>query len=380
MRIALCYDRINKFGGAERVLTALHELWPDAPIYTLTYSPGTAQWADGWTIRTSFLQKVPILGRFHELFPPLAPLAWEHFNLTEYDVVVSVTSAEAKSILIRPGAVHISYCLTPTRYYWSGYNNYLANPGMGILNGLVRFVFPYFSYILRVYDFYHAQRPEVLVGISRAVQARILKYYRRDTHYIYPPVITEPRKHLIKSIHKKHFLVVSRLVPYKRIDIVIEAFNRLGWPLHIVGTGSQESILKRSSRPNITFRGFISDEELGAEYESAIAVIFPTDEDFGIVPIEAQAHGIPVVAYRKGGALETVREGITGAFFDAQTCDSLYSLLFSSSNSGDFTSAISYFSRFSPESCIDNASRFSTDSFQRQFLALVKESAPISSL
>jgi glycosyltransferase involved in cell wall biosynthesis len=379
MRVALCYDRINKYGGAERVLQALHSLWPEAPVYTLTYSPQTALWAKGWDIRSSFLQKIPLLGHIHELFPPLAPLAWEHFDFTEYDLIVSVTSSEAKSILIRSGATHICYCLTPTRYYWSGYFNYLQNPGMGILNFFIKYIFPFFAHVLRVYDFYHAQRPTIMVGISHVVAERIQKYYRRHVTYIYPPVIQGPR--MDSSVHdKRYFLVVSRLVPYKRIDIVIDAFNKLQWPLRVVGVGSEEAYLKKKARENIVFGGFVTEEDLDSEYRSAIAVVFPTDEDFGIVPLEAQAHGIPVVALRRGGALETIKEGVTGCYFDTQDAESLYAFLYSASNGGDFSSAIAYFSRFSPEDCVANSSQFSSTRFQDAITALVRETIPSSSL
>lgn len=371
MKVALCYDRVNKFGGAERVLQALHEIWPDAPVFTLTYSPDGAKWADGWDIHTSFLQKLPLIGKRHELFPPLAPVAWEQMRFDGYDVVISVTSAEAKSILVSPRTIHVCYCLTPTRYFWSGFYDYLISPGFGWLNGIVKKVFPFFAYTLRVQDYIHAQRPDHMIGISDEVCRRIKKYYRRDSVKIYPPV--EIKGNLSARKKGEYFLVVSRLVPYKRIDLVIEAFNSLGWPLIVVGTGSEEARLKGMARQNIQFKGFVADEELELLYNKAVALVFPTLEDFGIVPVEAQARGLPVVAFRAGGVLETVIEGKTGLFFDKQSSESLVNLLHSVVAETDFASIVDYFSSFKSEDCQANAEKFGKSIFQNSLKSLVEE-------
>jgi glycosyltransferase involved in cell wall biosynthesis len=378
MNVAFCYDRINKFGGAERVLQAMHEVWPDAPVYTLTYSPDTALWARGWDIRSSFLQRIPFLGQKHELFPPLAPLAWERFNFNEYDVVISVTSAEAKGIITAPRTKHICYCLTPTRYYWSGYREYLAHSGFGILSGVARKALSLFSYPLRVWDYFQAQRPDVLVAISREVQSRIAKYYRRDALILYPPVdiVNELVGEDTTQI-APYFLIVSRLVPYKRVDIVVEAFTRLGWPLVVVGTGSEKDVLQHRSGKNISFVGHVTEEKLRYYYTHCLAFVFPTLEDFGIAPVEAQGYGKPVVAYRGGGALETVVEGKTGVFFEEQTALSLVALLQNISSSKGTTSGVippevcAYFKEFSAVLCHQNALQYSKVGFQEKLKLLV---------
>jgi len=368
MKIAICYDRVTTFGGAERVLLVLKELFPQAPLFTLSYNSRCAHWADGWDIRTSFLQHIPVLKHFYRLFAPFAHLAWEQFDFSGFDVVLSVTSGEAKSILVPVGSTHICYCLTPTRYYWSGYYDYLRSPGLGRLDFIVRRVFPFFAHIFRVYDYYLAQRPHVMIGISEEVCRRIRSYYRRDALCLYPPV-SFPSS-VIKRTYE-HFLVVSRLVPYKRVDIVIEAFSRLHWPLVVVGDGSQRLFLERLAADCVRFTGFVPDSELSAFYFSSVAVVFPTYEDFGIVPVEAQAHGVPVVAYRGGGVLETVSEGVTGVFFNEQTVDSLFDLLLRVSNSGNFHDACTYFSQFSLEACVDNVRRFSKDVFKEKLLRIL---------
>ncbi len=378
-KIALCYDRINKFGGAERVLQSLHEIWPDAPVYTLTYNQKNASWAKGWTIRSSFLQKIPVLGNKHEYFPALAPLAWEQFNFSEFDVVISVTSSEAKSIITRPYTLHICYCLTPTRYLWSGYFEYLKSPGFGRIKGVVRKFLSVLSVPLRVWDFFSAARPDIFIGISDEVCERIKKYYRREPIKIYPPAgnVKLSGSSRLEISDKPYFLVISRLVPYKRIDVVVEAFNHLGWPLKIVGVGSELENLRAKAKDNIEFMGFLDDTAVASYYSSCIAVIFPSHEDFGIVPVEAQSYGKPVVAYRGGGALETVVEGRTGLFFDEQSSGSLISLFLKiCSEPGDrslkIESVNAYFKKFDELECKRNAARFSKEQFQDKIRKLVE--------
>jgi glycosyltransferase involved in cell wall biosynthesis len=374
MKVALCYDRINKFGGAERVLLALHELWPDADVFTLTFDSENAPWAKNWKIKSSFLQKIPILGKKHEFFPPIAPFAWRRFDFSPYDLVISVTSSEAKGVRVSGKTIHICYCLTPTRYFWSGYFEYLRRPGFGSLNMIVRGALAMMAYILRVIDFYDAQRPNILVGISDEVCKRIKTFYRRDSFRIYPPVSPiAPAKALKKE--GNYFLVVSRLVPYKHIEIAVEACTELGLPLKVVGTGNDLKHLKSVAGSSVEFLGFISDAEMATYYENCIAVIFPTNEDFGIVPVEAQLFGKPVVAFRGGGALETVTEGETGVFFDEQTKESLIGTLnLICGGVAAFDSLREYFLQFDPEICVTNGKRFSKERFQNEFKQLVNES------
>lgn len=365
------YDRVNKWGGAERVLLALHELFPNAPLYTSVYNSGTAQWAKVFPkVIPSFLQNLPFAKTRHDLYAPLMPLAFESFDFSGYDVVISVTSEAAKGIITKPGTLHICYCLTPTRYLWSGHEEYFKRARGRLAQPLVAY--------LRAWDKVAAQRPDVMVAISKNVASRIKLYYSRKADVIYPPVDVSktPQYHTIrgrqnaKRISKlaatavtqkdSYFLVVSRLVPYKKIDLVVKAFNKLGLPLVIVGTGSEENTLRRQAKANIKFVGLVNDKELLRYYQGCKALIFPQNEDFGIAALEAQAAGRPVIAYKGGGALETVIEGKTGIFFEEQTVDSLMGAV------RGFDSQM-----FKPENCIRNAQRFSKETFSQKFAKLI---------
>jgi glycosyltransferase involved in cell wall biosynthesis len=359
MKVALVYDRVNKWGGAERVLLTLHEMFPDAPLYTSVYNPETAPWARVFpTVIPSFLNKVGFLRNRHELLAPLMPLAFERFNFNDYDLVISVSSEAAKGIITKPTTLHICYCLTPTRYLWSHYADYFKG---ATFKGIAR---PLVSY-LKNWDKIAAQRPDEMIAISSEVQNRIKRYYSRDSEIIYPPVKIEKFKTAKTNPQLRttnYYLVVSRLVPYKKVDLVVEAFNDLKLPLVIVGTGSEESGLKSKSKKNIIFKGYISDEELIGYYRQAKALIFPQEEDFGLVAVEAQAAGTPVIAYKRGGILDTLKDGTTGVFFEKQTKDALIK-------------AVKIFEKvkFTKTHLINNAERFSEDIFKDNFLKLVRK-------
>lgn len=370
MKIALVYDWVNKFGGAERILLALHEIWPQAPLFTAVYHPPSAPWAAGFQIKTSFLQKFPLAKKHHEFYPWLAPLAFESFDFEEFDVVVSVTSAAAKGILTRPKTFHLCYCLTPTRYLWSSHSDYFPSKGLRFLAS------PLVSY-LRAWDRIASARPDAYLAISQTVQKRIKKYYQRDSVVVYPPVDLEKFK--IKEEERDEgkdrekgkrksqgeeppfFLLVSRLVPYKRVGVAIEAFNRLGYPLKIVGSGIGEKRLKRITEKNVEWLGHLTDEELVSYYQRCQGLIFPTEEDFGLVPLEAQACGCPVIALKKGGALETVIAGKTGEFFYPQTPEALAKVVKS------FDKA-----RYNKKDCRKNTAKFSKVTFKKNFKSLVE--------
>lgn len=362
MKVALVYDRVNKWGGAERILLALHEMFPDAPLYTSVYDSKKASWASVFLkVQTSFLQKIPVLKDHHELLGWLTPLAYESFNFDGYDAVISVTSEAAKGIITKPGVRHVCICLTPTRYLWSGYQEYLENPSKK-LNWIpfYRYVSqPFLSYV-RIWDKIAACRPDVLIAISTEVQRRIRKYYERNSEVIYPPSDVE-KFQISKSNPGTYFLVVSRLVPYKRVDLAVRAFNELGLRLLIVGTGSEEGSLKRIAKSNITFAGFVDDDKLVEFYQNAKALIMPQEEDFGIVAVEAQASGVPVIAYRRGGVRDSVIEGVTGIFFRRQ-------------ETRDLIRAVEKFGkkRFDRRVLIKNAKRFSKERFKKEFLDIVK--------
>lgn len=355
MKIALVYDHINKIGGAERVLEALHEIWPEAPLYTSVYWPQGAPWSYKFKVIPSFLNYFPLAKKNHEFYPGLMPLVFESFDFNNFDLVISVTSAEAKGIVTKPGTKHLCYCLTPTRYLWSGYEQYFKNK---VLKTLAK---PIINY-LRNWDQVAAQRPDFYLAISQNVRERIKKYYHRESVVIYPPVDTNKWQIATNKGKKgtkkvlEYFLVVSRLVAYKKIDLVIKAFNKLGLPLKIVGTGSQERRLKGMASSNIEFLGQLTDQELLGYYQNCRALIFPQDEDFGLVPLEVQACGKPVIALKAGGALETVVDGKTGTFFESPNITSLIK-------------AVKKFkiNNYRPEDCRQNAEKFSKVIFKKNF-------------
>lgn len=357
MKVALVYDRINKWGGAERVLLALHKIWPEAPLYTSVYDKRLTSWADVFDVRTSFLQKLPLPKNKHEYYPFLMGLAFETFNFDEYDVVVSVTHEFAKAIITKPKTLHLCYCLTPTSYLWSGHEHYFSSKSR-----LFRTLTAPMVRHLRWYDKIIAHRPDRYVAISQVVKERIKKYYGLDSQVIYPPVSTigyQPPT----ADQADFFLVVSRLVPNKRVDIAVSAFNQSGLPLKVIGKGFEEKKLKSLARDNIEFLSGLTDEELARYYSSCRAVIIPGEEDFSLVAVEAQSFGKPVIAYAAGGVLETVSPGKTGWFFSKHNARSLADLV----KSVDL-------SKINARDCIRNASRFSEVRFAQEFRDYVRGS------
>ncbi len=329
MNVALVYDRVNKWGGAERVLLALHRIWPDAPLFTAVYDQKHAAWADVFTVRPSVLQRIPFARYVHESLALVTPIAFESFSFDGYDVVISVTSAEAKNIITKPGTVHICYCLTPTRYLWSGYEHYKSQPGLGYASHAASLGLRLFGATLRRWDEIAAQRPDYYIAISEHVKARIHTYYHRGvSEVIYPPVdTTKFVSHNLSSVQKKkqnYFLTVSRLVSYKRVDLLIQAFNELQLPLVIIGDGHQKKELQQLGGTTITFVDrHLTDSELVGYYEGCRAFVYAADEDFGLAAVEAQACGTPVIAYKESGIAEVVRDSVTGILFGSQTADAI---------------------------------------------------------
>lgn len=353
-RVAIVYDRVNKWGGAERVLLTLHELFPEAPLYTSVYDPSGAPWAKVFPkIYTSFLQKIPLASRNHEYLAMLMPSAFESFDFSGYDLVISVSSEASKGVITKGDTIHLNYCLTPTRYLWSGYSEYFRN------QTLKRFSLPLVNY-LRQWDKMASHRPDKMIGISQAVKSRIKKYYGREVEIVFPPVDTFKFRTRSKNKNKRYFLLVSRLVSYKKVDLAILAFNKLRLPLIIVGDGREKKKLKAISNKNIKFVGKVTDKKLKNYYENATALIFPQKEDFGLVAVEAQAMGIPVVAYSKGGAIDTVIEGKTGVFFEKQTVESLVQAV-------KLIKKI----RFDQKDIVENAQRFSKERFMKEFARII---------
>jgi len=316
------YDRVNKWGGAERVLLALHALWPQAPLYTAVYDKKRASWADVFEVRPSFLQHIPGASFVHESLPGFTPMAFESFSFDGFDLVISVTSAEAKNIITKPETVHVCYCLTPTRYLWSGFTQYRNQPGLGILNSIASPALSLLAPLLRSWDLTAASRPDYYVAISERVKKRIEKYYRRNVAgVIYPPVdVDKFRSKAKKPKDGGYFLTVARLVSYKRLDIIIRAFNHLKLPLVIIGDGRQKQELKGIASSAVRFVDrHLTDSELVGYYEGCRAFVYAADEDFGLAAAEAQAMGKAVIAYRESGVAEIVKEGVTGVLFDHQT-------------------------------------------------------------
>lgn len=361
MNVAIVYDRVNKFGGAERVLLALHEIWPKAPLFTAVYDPVRAGWADVFSVHPSFLQRVPLARRYHELYPWLTPLAFEMFYFHGFDCVISVTSAEAKAVITPPGTVHICYCLTPTRYLWSGYEEYMAHPGLGPLSPVGAPAFRLLAPLLKRWDLMASQRPDIYVAISQHVRRRIEQYYRREVSaVIYPPVDVDTFRPDGKP--GEFYLTVSRLVGYKRVDLVIRAFNELQLPLVVIGDGLERKKLQKLAGPTVKIIWHkLTDKELAAYYQRSRAFVFAGEEDFGITAVEAQACGKPVVAYSRSGMAEIVRDGSTGILFHEQTVTAIRTGI-------QKLNAV----HFRPELCRENALRFSRKRFQEEFKIFVE--------
>ncbi|MBX4205826.1 glycosyltransferase [Candidatus Microgenomates bacterium] len=321
MKIALVYDRVNKWGGAERFLLQLHEIFPDACLYTSVHNPKTASWAKVFPkIYTSFIQNLPFAKTHHDWYAIFMPFAFEQFNFDQYDLVISITSESAKGIITKPKTQHICICLTPTRYLWSGYEEYFRN-------SIIKFLTKPIVRYLRNWDKVAAQRPDKIIAISTEVKKRIEKYYGRKSEIIFPGYEEFKDKDKSKLNAKDYFLVVSRLVPYKKVELAIKTFNRLNLSLVIVGTGSQEWKLKLMAGKNIKFLGLVNDSDLVYLYKNCNALIFPQNEDFGLTVLECQHFGKPVIAYESGGAKDTIIDGKTGIFFEKQTEESLMDAL-----------------------------------------------------
>lgn len=351
MRVAIVHDLLNQMGGADRMLPIFHDMFPSAPIYTSIWDPKvTDARFRTMDIRTSFMQRLPFIMRHHQPYLPLYPFAFERLDLREYDVVISSSWAFAKGIVTRPEALHICYCYTPMRWAWR-YEDYIARERVGFAG---RLLLPPFITWLRAWDYTTAARVDYFVSISHAVSARIAKYYRRESTMIMPPVDTS--RFQIASARDDYFLVVSRLIPYKRIDLAVEAFTRLGLPLRIIGSGRYEKKLRRLAGKNITFMGQLSDAEVRDHMARCRALIFPGEEDFGLTPVEAQASGRPVIAYGAGGALSTVIDGETGIFFYEQTVESLMAAVESFRDE-----------QFDPQRIRRHAEEFDTQRFMDRF-------------
>jgi glycosyltransferase involved in cell wall biosynthesis len=319
VKVALVHDWLTNMGGAERVVINFKEIYKDSPIYTTLYDPEKLdEELKNIDVKTSFLQNKRNLKKGHQSLLPFMPMAFESFDLNEYDVVLSSSSSCAKGVVTNPNSMHVCYCHTPMRYSWEFYYEYANNWEM---KKIKKNMLKYFINYIRVWDNVSSNRVDYFIANSKNVAKRIWKHYRRESVVIHPPV--RCKLFNISDVDEDYFLILSRLVPYKKVDLAVKAFNELGLPLVIIGDGVERQKLESIAKDNIKFLGRQPDSVIKEYYSKCRAFLFPGDEDFGITPLEAQASGRPVIAFGKGGALETVVENETGVFFEEQTVDSL---------------------------------------------------------
>lgn len=356
-KIAIVHDFLVEFGGAEKVLLDILNIYPSADLYTLIYDQKKmGQFFDKYQPQTSYLQRYPKLLKGGYL-RPLMPSGIEDFNLSEYDLVISNCNSFAKGVLVAPDTTHISYIHSPTRYLWDYYHKYLKEHRLTGVKSILSM--PLFNK-LRLWDKSASRRPDYIFANSNNVKKRIKKYYRRQAKIIYPGI---DMSKFYSDKKGNYFLIVSRLSKYKNIKLAIRTFNELNERLLIIGSGPERKNLEKIANDNIEFLGFKSDDVVRSYYSRARAFIFPQEEDFGLTPIEAMASGVPVIAYKKGGALETVKENVSGIFFKKESSQSLKTAI------GDF---IKNEKRFSQDKIKSQASKFSSKKFRDNFTKSVK--------
>lgn len=359
LRTALVHDWLNQMGGAENVLEELVDLLPGVPVYTSMYAPARMPESyRAWDIRTTFMQHLPAVASQHQKYLPVYPLAFARLDLSDYDLVLSNKSAFCHGVQTRSAAhaaLHVCYCLTPTRFLWQ-YDLYREREQIG--GGLSAAIQPMLAQ-LRRWDYAAAQRVDRFIAISSEVQRRIRTIYGRDSVVIHPPVDVDYFTPDAGQPVGDYYLVVGRLIPYKRIDLAVQAFNRLpAEKLIVVGDGRDLAALRAGAGSNITFLGRQSRQRVRELLRGCRAFLFPGLEDFGIAPVEAMSAGRPVIAYAGGGALDTVIPGTTGAFFDRQTAEQLAAVV-----------AAFDWRSYSPPACREQAERFSRANFRRRLLA-----------
>lgn len=350
-KIALVFDWMTNPGGAEKVNKVLHQMFPDAPIFTSIFNQDKLKGFEKAAINTSFIQRLPFAKTKHQYYLGLMPYAYELFDLSSFDIVISSSHACAKGVITKPETLHVCYCHTPMRYAWDNWHSYIKDYKM---NPIFKSIGKKRIHKLRMWDRLAADRVDYFIANSNTTKKRIEKYYNRPSTVIHPMV--DISKFTPSSQPKGYFLAVGRLIPYKKFDLIVETFNRIGLPLKIVGTGIMEDELRRNAKGNIEFLGQVSDKELSQLYSECEALIFPQLEDFGITPLEAMASGRPVIAFHGGGALDTIIEDKTGIFFDNQTPQ-------------DLAEAIEQYQKdkkkFKPETLREHASTFDTRVFQK---------------
>lgn len=317
--IAIVHEWLTNMGGSERLIINFKELYPEAPIYTTIYNPDNLdEELKNIDVRTSFLQNKRGAKTHHQKFFPFMPMAFESFDLTEYDIVLSSSSSCAKGVVTRPDTMHVCYCHSPMRYGWEFYYQYSKHD---VKSKLKKVLLKYLMNYMRLWDRASSDRVDYFIANSENVARRIWKHYRRESVVIHPSVRTKLFD--ISDTDEEYYLMVSRLVSYKMVDLAVKVFNELKLPLVIIGDGAERQRLENMANDNIKFLGRQPDSVIQEYYSKCRAFVFPGEEDFGITPLEAQASGRPVIAYGKGGALETVIDGVTGVFFSEQTEESM---------------------------------------------------------
>ncbi len=361
MKIAIVTDFLTQLGGAEKVLKVIHEIWPSAPVYTLIYDKeATHHQFYNYQIKTSFLQNFPFAKKYYRWFLPLMPKAIEKFDFSNYDLVFSISSAFSKGVIVPSKTKSVCYLLTPTRYLWIEPEEYLKN--LRGLENLAKFFLPKIFDNLRKWDLKAIKRPDKIIAISKFIKERMEKYYHRlPEAIIYPPV--EIDNFFISENLDNYFLVISRPRYYKRIDLVIKAFSKLKIHLKIIGMSKKEGKnLCPEIKPNIEFLGYVSESEKAKYLSRCLALIHPQEEDFGITAVEAMASGRPVIAYKAGGALETVIDGLTGKFFDEQTWEALADTVIRFKPE-----------EFDPEKIRLHAQKFSKERFKEEIIKFIEQ-------
>lgn len=360
-KVAIVCDWLKDFGWAEIVISHLLEIFPQADIFTSVFFMEWNKIFQWRKITTSFIQKIPFLNKSHKLALMLRPYAFESFDLSEYDIVISSSSAESKWIITKPGTLHFCYCHTPTRYFWSHYHEYLNMTEFGILNPLAKWLMPKIIHNLRMWDFLASKRVDYFIANSQNTQKRIEKYYKKTSEVIYPGLDLEN----IPFCEEKdeYYFYNGRCIPYKKFNLIVDAFNKNGKKI-IISTNTDNKLyreLKAKSNLNIIWKFGLSLDEINTLHSKAKAFLFPPEEDFGLVPIAAMASGTPVIAYGKWGSLETVVDGITGIFFEQQTVRSL-------------NKAIERFESmsFDPKAIREHALQFDKKIFQQKILAFIE--------
>lgn len=364
-RVAIVHDFLTYWGGAEQVLRSLHRLYPEAPIYTLLYDQQMDEFFPDARVRTSFLRKWPKWLRQRKKFLlPFFPTAAETFDLSDFDLIISSSSSFAKGVIVKPRTLHISYCHTPTRFLWDWYHDYLQENRLGPVRRLL--VVPVL-HLFRIWDRSAADRVDLYVANSRTTARRIDKFYGRKSEVIHPPVDVERLSGLGRDLavpEKDYYLIVSRLSAYKKIDIAISAFNKMGLDLVIIGEGEDRKRLEKMAEKNVRFLGFQDEAHLAAYYRGAKALIFPGEDDFGITIVEAMALGVPVLALGRGGAAETVVPGKTGELFEEPVPEILADGIRRMSRNME---------RYDREEIKAHARRFSRSNFEKDFKAFVDQ-------